>query len=139
MEKVVGAHGFEPSMPERERIENVRANRPRRVPRETTGRDRQRALVQVEQRDLRQRDRPRAAVEIPASPDAEIEVAPADVAVVPLQHRPTRAPPDEAIREPEHDEVVGAQHERRVDPLPGFDLGCMRLSRLHAPRIRVGR
>jgi hypothetical protein len=77
---------------------------------------------EIQQRDLGLCDGKSAAVEVPAGPDAEIEVARADVALVPLEHRRARTPPGEAVRETEDDEVVRAEDERRVDALPARDV-----------------
>src|SRR5262245_53272217 len=104
-----------------------------------TNSGRKRVLVQVEQSDLRTPDRRTCAIEVPACPDADVEVTPAEVAVVTLQHHRTRTPPRNAVREPEHEQVVDAERERRVDPLPTRDIGCTRrlgLARLPRPNVK---
>jgi hypothetical protein len=62
-------------------------------------------------------------------------VTQADVAVVALEHRPTWAAPGKAIRQPEDGEVVNVKNERRVDPLPRFDIDGI----LHVWKPRIAR
>jgi hypothetical protein len=79
-------------------------------------------LVQIEEGDLRGFDRPVAVIEEPPSADPDVEVTRAGVGVVAVEHPRAATSPDEAVREPEYQEVVAPQHKRRVDTLPGVDL-----------------
>ena len=138
MEQEVRPDRVEVRVAQVDSIQHVRLNRRGRIAADPVGCCRQRVLVQVEQRDLRALDRPSAVVEKPASADPDIEVARADVTVVPPEHLGAATSPDEAVREPEDKKVVDPQRERRVDALASLDFVRSRPLIGHSRSLRLG-
>ena len=115
-----------PGGPEVERLECARLDDSRRVTLQAARRLGQACVARVEKRDLRAFDRKAAPVEEIAGADADIEMRAADVLVVQVEEVSPRAPPDQAAREAEDEQVVEGEPCRGVDGDAG-----MGLERLH--------
>lgn len=76
------------------------------ITRDPVGREGEAVGFEIQQPDPRRRRRETATVEVPAGPDADIEMGGAHVPVVEGEDPRGRAAPDQRVRQAQHDEVV---------------------------------